>query len=295
MSDLYNSPDQLSQRISSVIGRVMESFGEGKYIDQVDTFHRPSEREVLTVLDELRQLIFRGFFAHTRYKVFTAQNHTSMLLEDILFHLSKQIELVLPYQEAYAQAAPQALVGAAMELSLDFMDRLPQIRRLLESDLDAAFDGDPAAFNRDEIIFSYPGLYAIFVYRVAHALYELEIPMIPRMMTEHAHRETGIDIHPGAIIGDHFFIDHGTGIVIGETTRIGNHVKIYQGVTLGALSTSGGRQMNNVRRHPTIEDRVTIYAGASILGGDTIIGEGAVIGSNSFITASVSAGSRVRA
>lgn len=249
---------------------------------------------MLTVLDELHQLVFRGFFAHTRYKVFTAQNHTSMLLEDILYHLSRQIELVLPYDEAkYDAVSPEDLAEAAMSKALDFLEALPHIRALLETDLDAAFDGDPAAFTRDEIIFSYPGFYAIFTYRIAHELYRLEVPLIPRMMTEHAHRETGIDIHPGALIGDHFFIDHGTGIVIGETTRIGSHVKIYQGVTLGALSTSGGRLMNNIRRHPTIEDRVTLYAGASILGGSTVIGAGSVIGSNCFITASVPAGSRV--
>ena len=286
--------ERLSERITSVIAQVMDSFTENKYIDKENTFRHPDEQDVLTVLDELRQLVFRGFFAHTRYKVFTAQNHTSMLLEDILYHLSRQIELVLPYDEArYGAAAPEELTQAAMGKALDFLETLPRIRALLETDLDAAFDGDPAAFTRDEIIFSYPGLYAIFTYRIAHELYLLSIPLIPRMMTEHAHRETGIDIHPGATIGRHFFIDHGTGIVIGETTRIGDHVKIYQGVTLGALSTSGGRRMNNVQRHPTIEDGVTIYAGASILGGSTVIGAGSVIASNCFITSSVPAGSRV--
>ena len=286
--------ERLSERISSVISRVMDSFSENKYIDKENTFRHPDEQDVLMVLDELRQLVFRGFFAHTRYKVFTPQNHTSMLLEDILYHLSKQIELVLPYDEArYGAAAPEELSGAAMGKALDFLETLPRIRALLETDLDAAFDGDPAAFTRDEIIFSYPGLYAIFTYRIAHELYCLNVPMIPRMMTEHAHRETGIDIHPGAAIGRYFFIDHGTGIVIGETTRIGDHVKIYQGVTLGALSTSGGRRMNNVQRHPTIEDGVTLYAGASILGGSTVIGAGSVIASNCFITSSVPAGNRV--
>ena len=286
--------ERLSERISSVISQVMDSFSENKYIDKENTFRHPDEQDVLTVLDELRQLVFRGFFAHTRYKVFTAQNHTSMLLEDILYHLSKQIELVLPYDEAqFGAASPEELTEAAMGKALDFLEALPAIRSLLETDLDAAFDGDPAAFTRDEIIFSYPGLYAIFTYRIAHELYRLDVPLIPRMMTEHAHRETGIDIHPGATIGHHFFIDHGTGIVIGETTHIGNYVKVYQGVTLGALSTSGGRLMNNVRRHPTLEDRVTIYAGASILGGGTVIGTGSVIGSNCFITSSVPAGSRV--
>ncbi len=167
------------------------------------------------------------------------------------------------------------------------------MRALIETDVQAAYDGDPAAYNTDEIIFSYPGLYAIMVNRIAHELYKLSVPLIPRIMTEHAHSLTGIDIHPGATIGKYFFIDHGTGIVVGETTVIGDNVKIYQGVTLGALSTKGGQKLKNKRRHPTIEDNVTIYSGASILGGDTVIGAGSVIGGNAFITASIPAGTRV--
>ncbi|MDR2608196.1 MAG: serine acetyltransferase, partial [Treponema sp.] len=177
--------------------------------------------------------------------------------------------------------------GKAEELSFAFLSRLPEVREYLASDVSAAFDGDPAAYSLDEIISSYPGIYAITVYRLAHVLYELRVPLIPRIMTEHAHSVTGIDIHPGAVIGHHFFIDHGTGIVVGETTIIGNHVKIYQGVTLGALSTRGGQVLKDVKRHPSIEDHVTIYSGASILGGTTVIGEGVVIGSNAFVTKSV--------
>jgi serine O-acetyltransferase len=157
----------------------------------------------------------------------------------------------------------------------------------LATDVEAAYDGDPAAFNHDEIILSYPGIFATTVNRLAHELYLLGVPLIPRMMTEYAHGVTGIDIHPGASLGHHLFIDHGTGIVIGETTVIGNYVKIYQGVTLGALSTRGGQLLGGVKRHPTIEDHVTIYSGASILGGSTVIGEGVVIGSNAFITKSI--------
>jgi serine O-acetyltransferase len=163
----------------------------------------------------------------------------------------------------------------------------------LAADVAASFEGDPAAFSTDEIIWSYPGIYAITIYRLAHELYLLNVPLIPRMMTEFAHSRTGIDIHPGATIGHHFFIDHGTGIVIGETTVIGNFVKIYQGVTLGAMSTRGGQILKGVKRHPTIEDHVTIYSGASILGGSTTIGEGVVIGSNAFITKSVPEKTRV--
>mgnify|MGYP000661104018 FL=1 len=160
-------------------------------------------------------------------------------------------------------------------------------------DVQAAFDGDPAAHSKEEIIFCYPGLFAIFVYRMAHELYRMKVPFIPRIMTEYAHSHSGIDINPGATIGEYFFIDHGTGVVIGETTIIGNNVKIYQGVTLGALSTRSGQLLRDVKRHPTIEDDVTIYSSASILGGETVIGKGVVIGGNAFITSSVPAGSRV--
>jgi serine O-acetyltransferase len=182
---------------------------------------------------------------------------------------------------------------SALEITYLFLKKLPEIRAVLATDVDAAFDGDPAAYSKEEVILSYPGLYAIMVSRLAHELYRLNVPLIPRMMSEHAHNLTGVDIHPGATIGHHFFIDHGTGIVIGETTQIGNFVKIYQGVTLGALSTRGGQLMSGVKRHPTIEDQVTIYSGASILGGSTVIGEGVVIGSNTFITNTVPGKTRV--
>jgi serine O-acetyltransferase len=190
-------------------------------------------------------------------------------------------------------APEESLYHKAGNRVFSFLAKLSELREYLASDVSAAFDGDPAAFSRDEIISSYPGIYAIMVYRLAHELYQLEVPLIPRIMTEHAHSLTGIDIHPGAVIGHHFFIDHGTGIVIGETTVIGNFVKIYQGVTLGGLSTRGGQTLKGVKRHPTIEDHVTIYSGASILGGTTIIGEGVVIGSNAFITKSVPEKTRV--
>lgn len=174
-----------------------------------------------------------------------------------------------------------------------FLDKLVEVQDILVTDVDAAYEGDPAAYSKDEIIYSYPGIYAIMVYRLAHELQLLEVPLIPRIMTEHAHSKTGIDIHPGAQIGKYFFIDHGTGIVIGETTVIGEHVKVYQGVTLGGLSTSGGQLLKGKKRHPTIEDNVTIYSGASILGGNTVIGEGALIGGNAFVTKSVPPHTRV--
>lgn len=179
------------------------------------------------------------------------------------------------------------------DICRDFLNRIPFVRACVETDMQAAFDGDPAATGYNEIVLAYPGIYAITIYRLAHELYCMDVPLLPRMMTEMAHSTTGIDIHPGATIGSHFFIDHGTGIVIGQTTIIGEHVKLYQGVTLGGLSTKGGQSLSGVRRHPTIEDGVTIYAGATILGGETVIGKGSVIGANAFITRSIPANTTV--
>ena len=169
----------------------------------------------------------------------------------------------------------------------EFIDELPNLQEMLLKDVTANFEGDPAAMSKSEIVLSYPGFYAIFVYRIAHELYKRKVPFVPRIMTEYAHGKTGIDINPGAEIGEYFFIDHGTGIVIGETTKIGKWVKIYQGVTLGALSPRKGQSLSGVKRHPTVEDNVTIYANTTVLGGETVIGENSVIGGNSFITSSV--------
>ena len=186
-------------------------------------------------------------------------------------------------------------VQRAEEITREFVRRLPRVQRLLLEDLDATFESDPAAASREEIIFAYPGLFAIFVYRIAHLLYCQRVPMIPRIMAEYAHSRTGIDIHPGASIGPHFFIDHGTGIVVGETTVIGRNVKLYQGVTLGAMSPRAGHASLPGKRHPTVGDDVTIYSGASILGGETDIGDGSVVGGNVFLTHSVRSGTRVAA
>ena len=214
-----------------------------------------------------------------------AQDYEFQLLESIQIQLEHQIALTLPQTPADRERA-----GA---ISLDLIAHLPAIQKMLLKDMDAIFDGDPAAASKEEILFAYPGLYAIFVYRVAHPLYEAHVPLIPRIMSEYAHSRTGIDIHPGATIGAHFLIDHGTGIVIGETTVIGDHVKLYQGVTLGALSPRNGHNSIPGKRHPTVEDNVTIYSGATILGGDTVIGRNTVIGGNAFLTQSVSGNTKV--
>jgi serine O-acetyltransferase len=206
--------------------------------------------------------------------------------------LYEQIRCCLRYREGITGSdgnkdACQACDEESVKIVASLFDRVPAVRAMLASDVQAAFEGDPAAHNTDETIFCYPGLFAIMVQRLAHELYKLQTPLLPRIMTEYAHSLTGIDIHPGAKLGRSFFIDHGTGVVIGETTEIGDNVKIYQGVTLGALAPAFGQALRGHKRHPTIQNNVTIYSGATILGGDTVIGEGSVIGGNVFITSSV--------
>ena len=277
------------KQIEGVVDRILEDYRHDREIDQMDIFRHPDRDVVVELIYKLRRIIFPGYFRDKNYHIYNAKHNLSMLIEDVMFNLSNQIALVLQG----SGMVPAEAMGKAQNLSLAFFEEIPRIRAFVDTDLQASYDGDPAATGMDEIIFSYPGLFAITVYRMAHVLYELGVPMLPRMMTEYAHSLTGIDIHPGATVGKYFFIDHGTGIVVGETTVIGENVKIYQGVTLGALSTRGGQSLRGKRRHPTIENNVTIYAGASILGGDTVIGEGCVIGSNVFITETVAPGTTV--
>ena len=276
------------KKIEGVVDTILADYQSHRDIDQIDIFRHPDKDVMVELIEKLRRIIFPGYFRDKNYHIYNAKHSLSMLIEDVMFNLNGQIELVLRGTGAGEEAREQA-----QELCVAFFQRIPQVRAMVDTDLQAAYDGDPAATGKDEVIFSYPGLFAITVYRLAHVLYELKVPMLPRMMTEHAHSVTGIDIHPGATVGKYFFIDHGTGIVVGETTVIGENVKIYQGVTLGALSTRGGQSLRGVRRHPTIEDNVTIYAGASILGGETVIGQGCVIGSNAFITRSIAPGTTV--
>ena len=243
----------------------------------------PDRQAVILLIKDIRRLIFPAYYGEAALMSLAPEDYAALLLERIEKQLQRQIVLTMP-EEQEAQAA---------ELAAEMVTKLPQIARQVQMDLEATFDGDPAAGSREEILFSYPGLFAILVYRVAHELYRLHIPILPRMMSEYAHSHTGIDIHPGAQIGDYFFIDHGTGIVVGETTVIGDRVKLYQGVTLGALSTRDGHHSLPGKRHPTVEDDVTIYSGASILGGDTVIGRGSVVGGNAFLTSSVQKDTRV--
>ena len=276
----------IENQIEGIVDSILEDYTHGRDIDKLDLFRHPDRDVVIEMIGKLRRIIFPGYFRDKSYRIYNAKHNLSMLIEDVMFNLNRQIILALL---GYGQTQQEAEENA-QHICLEFFKRIPCIRAMIQTDLNAAYDGDPAATSADEIIFSYPGLYAIMVYRLAHVLYMLKVPMLPRMMTEYAHSITGIDIHPGATIGKFFFIDHGTGIVIGETTVIGDRVKVYQGVTLGSLTTRGGQSLRGKKRHPTIEDSVTIYAGASILGGETVIGRESVIGSNAFITRSIAPG-----
>ena len=286
-------PNVIEQEIGNIVSDILKDYKKERSIDKMDLFDQPQKRIVIEIVHKLLKIIYPGYFRDGSYKFYNLENDFAVQIEDTMFCLNKQIGRALPYAPKYKDASPEEIAQAAQELSVEFFKKLPSIREYVEGDLEAAYDGDPAAYYREEIILSYPGIYAITVNRIAHELFLMGVPLIPRIMTEHAHWQTGIDIHPGATIGRNFFIDHGTGIVIGETTVIGDNVKIYQGVTLGALSTKGGQKLQGKRRHPTIENDVVIYSGASILGGDTVIGQGAVIGSNAFVTKSIEPGTRV--
>jgi serine O-acetyltransferase len=273
----------IEQQIEGVVDTILEDYRHGRDIDQMEHNRQPDKDTIIDIINKLRRIVYPGYFRDKNYQIYNAKHNLSMLIEDVMFNLNQQIALVLRSE------GEQDAQNRAQQISVEFFKQIPTVRAYVQTDLQAALDGDPAAYSKAEIIFSYPGLFAITVYRLAHVLYTLGVPMIPRIMTEHAHSITGIDLHPGATVGKYFFIDHGTGIVIGETTIIGENVKVYQGVTLGGLSTRGGQSLKGTKRHPTIEDNVTIYANAAILGGNTVIGHDCVIGASAFITSSVPA------
>ncbi len=279
--------------LENIVSTILADYKEDRIINRTDVSDQPDRDVVTEILGKVIKMIFPGYIREKSYKFYNLSSRLTVLTEDIIYNLKKQIAISLNQKPEYAGASYEERAEIAQELTNKFMLRIPVIREYVETDVQAFYEGDPAAYNHSEIILCYPGLRAIVTARIAHELFVLGVPLIPRMMTEHAHSRTGIDIHPGATIGKYFFIDHGTGIVVGETTIIGDYVKIYQGVTIGALSTRGGQTLKGKKRHPTIEDRVTIYAGASILGGETVIGHDAIIGSNTFITSSVEAGARV--
>jgi len=248
----------------------------------------PDIDNIVNVLKKIKAVIFPGYFCELSESESLA-SWIQSLLEEIYSGLQAEIKTALLGCKTEEEASE--LAG---EISIKLINQLDNLQQLLYKDAEASFNGDPAAQGVDEIILTYPGFYAVFIHRIAHFLFSERIPYIPRIMSEYAHNITGIDIHPGAVIGEYFFIDHGTGVVIGETAIIGNHVKLYQGVTLGALSTKSGHKLAGKKRHPTIEDNVTIYSGASILGGETIVGKNSTIGGNMFIVKSVPKNTTVR-
>jgi serine O-acetyltransferase len=283
-----------TRELEACIDGVVESYDGPEEINNLDTAALPNKRAVIEAYRHLRPAIYIGFYSLRLLDRDNLRYAISEHLYPAYEALVEQISRGLLYVERFrGESRPP---GYAEEVVLSLFRRLPEIRRVLNSDILAAFDGDPAAKSIEEIVFSYPVVEAITAHRVAHELFTLGVPIVPRIISEFAHAQTGVDIHPGARIGPRFFLDHGTGVVVGETTDIGSNVKIYQGVTLGALSTrrkdcSSGPLAKN--RHPTIEDNVTIYAGATILGGETVIGAGSVIGGNVFLTQSVPPGSKI--
>ncbi len=257
----------------------------------------PNRWIIINIIKDLRRVVFPGYFGNENITSTMPEYFLGNMMTEVYEALKGQIETAFHFHDSrYSSDAARSdaeICEQASRISEEFIGRLPDIQKMLLMDVQAGFDGDPASQSKEDIIFSYPGLFAIYVYRLAHELYIRKVPFIPRIMTEYAHGKTGIDINAGAVIGKYFFIDHGTGIVVGETTQIGDYVKLYQGVTLGALSTRKGQQLAGVKRHPTIGDRVTIYANCTILGGETVIGHDSVIGGNTFITQSIPANSRV--
>ena len=285
--------DKMHEEIDGIVQTIIDDYDGGKNIDAIKLFSNPDKQEVQELVEHFFRIIYPGYFRDLTYKIYNPKNSFAVTIEDVFYHLKKQIYRALDYSQSDDKMTDDTREQESYRITTEFFKKIPMIREYIETDLLATLDGDPAAANFDEVILAYPGLMAITVYRIAHELYLLKVPILPRLMTEYAHSETGIDIHPGATVGKYFFIDHGTGIVVGETSIIGSNVKIYQGVTIGALSTRGGQKLSGKKRHPTICDNVTIYAGASILGGETVIGENAVIGGNAFITRSIDTNTRV--
>ncbi len=284
------------ERLARVVRRLQRDVGGGRGYHHVEPFPIPSRDEVIALVHLARRILFPGYFSRATHDRATIGYSLGRDVTWFSENLARQVAAAHRHDRFRRGEPADDCERLGEEKALAVVERLPALRRLLATDVDAAVAGDPASRGPDEVIFCYPGLFAITVYRIAHLLYELEVPVIPRIMTEYAHGETGIDIHPGARIGPSFFIDHGTGVVIGETTEIGSRVRIYQGVTLGALSLSPAaveRFRGAVKRHPTIEDDVIVYANATILGGKTVIGARSVIGGNVWLTESVPPDTRV--
>lgn len=269
--------------LTQLTDQLIASYASAGGINRLDAVNLPSKCAIGEITSLLLQLLFPGFFDDKPIHSYEIRQVTTDLMDEVSGRLEDEIYKAL----IYAKVEGSNLRATAHEHTIAFLNNLPKARELLQTDAEAAYVGDPAALSKDEVIVAYPFMEAIAVQRLAHELYKQDIALIPRIMTEWAHSRTGIDIHPGAKIGSHFFIDHGTGCVIGETCEIGNHVKMYQGVSLVARSLAAGQQLRGVKRHPTVEDDVTIYAGTTIIGGETVIGAGSTIGANVFLLHSV--------
>lgn len=285
-----------SHPLEAILDALVESYEGPEVINNLETWSLPNRRAVVEVFGHLQHLLFLGFFSTRRL---SRENLRLALAEHLMPAeqiLCEQIERAAKWEDREKPPAEQRKRDWCKGVSDEFLAKLPDIRRKLYGDVEATFQHDPAAASLEEVVFSYPGIIAVTAYRIAHELFVAGVPMIPRILSEHAHTRTGIDIHPGATIGERFFIDHGTGVVIGATTVIGDDVKLYQGVTLGALSIGPGvprDSKDRKKRHPTLEDRVTVYAGSTILGGDTVVGADSVVGGNVWLTKSVPAGSKI--
>jgi serine O-acetyltransferase len=283
---------RLKDQLPKLTQRIVQTYDEVSTINHLGHCPLPNYDEIIAATDDLKEILFPGYRRRERLHRGNVSYYVGDLMDRLHDRFTQQIGRALRHEAGATKDcdSDQDYEALGQAKTMLFLEQLPKVRAILATDVQAAYDGDPACKSLDEVIFCYPGLEAITVYRLAHVLYELDIPFIPRMMTEWAHSRTGIDIHPGAKIDTHFFIDHGTGVVIGETTEIGQHVKLYQGVTLGALSfkTDGdGQLVRGTKRHPTLEDNVVVYANATILGGETIVGHDAVVGSSVWLTQSV--------
>ena len=280
---------QHREEIPEIVDQLVFSCGRADCFDHVGPEPIPSRAAVVDILKRIRSMLYPGYFIPARVDQVNVRYYFGQEATALFETFSEQIALAIRHECIRHNQACTHCDERGQQTAIDFLRSLPELRNLLATDVRAAYEGDPAAKSFDEIIFSYPGLFAITVYRIAHWLHHQDVPMIPRIMTEYAHSRTGIDIHPGAHIGESFFIDHGTGVVIGETTEIGKRVRLYQGVTLGALSLSRKEceELRNQKRHPTIEDDVIVYANATVLGGRTVLGARSVIGGNVWLTESV--------
>ncbi|AUX22686.1 serine acetyltransferase [Sorangium cellulosum] len=296
MDDKRHAPTPGSE-LHGVVEALIAGYREDTRGHHINKRFTPSRQEIIDIVDLLLQIFYPGYNGRQDLSDEDLLYHVGTLVSTLQTKLERQIERCLCFQDETVAGCRIDIPKCRQrgrDVAHAFVGKLPEIRRRLLLDVQAAYDGDPAASSMDEIILAYPGLLAVTVYRVAHELYLLGVPLMPRIMSEWAHTRTGADIHPGANIGDSFFIDHATGVVIGETTDIGAHVKLYQGVTLGALSLpQHSRGARGLKRHPTVEDHVTIYANATVLGGKTVLGQGSVVGGSVFLTKSVADGQRV--